>query len=237
MPFMTPTQTAPAFNTMADVLEQLGNISPRRVRLHPMPGTATEEDLLRVNLHEDCLCELVDGVLVEKVMGMLESSLAVDLIYLLRGFIGPRNLGFLSAPDGPFRLMPKLVRYPDVAFVSWEQLPSRERPTKPMPDLAPALAIEILSEGNTEGEMDRKLRDYFVHGVKLVWQVDPSTRTVQVFTAPDESITLKESDTLTGGDVLPGFAVPVREVFAGLPPAAPQPRSKHTPRKPRRRGK
>jgi Uma2 family endonuclease len=203
-----------------------------------MPGTATEEDLLRVNLHEDCICELVDGVLVEKVMGLLESYLAANLIHRLKTFIDPRNLGFVSAPDGPFRLMPKLVRYPDVAFVSWEQLPSKELPTRPMPDLAPALAIEVLSEGNTEGEMDRKLRDYFVNGVKLVWFVDPSARTVQVFTAPDESVTLKESDTLTGDDVLPGFAVPVREVFAGLPSAAPRASAKRTgPRKPGRKGK
>jgi Uma2 family endonuclease len=56
-----------------------------------------------------------------------------------------------------------------------------------IPKLAPYLAVEVLGKGNTKREMDRKLKDYFLAGVQLVWFVDPAKRTVEVFTAPDES--------------------------------------------------
>src|SRR4029077_15787237 len=115
--------------------------------------------------------ELVEGVLVEKVMGVLESSLACDLIRLLGNHVDPHDLGFLTAPDGAVRLMPGLVRIPDISFISWDQLPKRERPTDPIADLAPALAVEVLSKGNTRREMDRKVREYFLCGVRLVWLV------------------------------------------------------------------
>jgi Uma2 family endonuclease len=218
---MPPTQQkAPVPETIAGLLEHLGNVSPARVRLRPWPGTATEEDLLDLMSRTDRLYELVDGVLVEKIMGYLESALAGDLIRLLGRFLDKHNLGSLSAPDGTLRLMPDLVRIPDVAFVRWEKLPGRQRPREPIPDLVPDLAVEVLSEGNTLGEMKRKLKDYFLAGVQLVWFVDPDERTVEVFTAPDRSLTLTEKDTLDGDDVLPGLALPVKEVFAFTPPVA-----------------
>jgi Uma2 family endonuclease len=213
-------RTPRAFRTVEDLLEQLGNVSPRRVRMDPTPGTATERDLLDVNDCKNRLYELVDGVLVEKAMGFLESALAMDLGLLLGQFLQQHDLGLLTGEAGMFRLLQDVVRLPDLAFVSWDQLPNRQLPTQPVPDLAPALAVEILSEGNTEEEMQRKLSEYFRAGVRLVWQIDPRSRTVQVFTAATQSTTLTEADTLTGGDVLPGFTVPVRRIFAKLPSQA-----------------
>jgi Uma2 family endonuclease len=61
--------------------------------------------------------------------------------------------------------------------------------------------------------MERKLREYFQAGVRLVWYVDPEARTVEIFTAVDWSTMLDESRTLDGGDVLPGFVLPLRELF------------------------
>jgi hypothetical protein len=81
---MTPVQgTAVALETLADLLDYLGGIAPERVRLHPAPGTATEDDVLSVHDREGRLCELVDGVLVEKAMGFRESLLAATLIIIL----------------------------------------------------------------------------------------------------------------------------------------------------------
>jgi Uma2 family endonuclease len=114
------------------------------------------------------------------------------------------------------RLAPGLVRIPDVAFISWDRLPNRRVPTEPIPDLAPDLAVEVLSVGNTLGEMARKRQDYFAADVHLVWQVDPRTRTVEVFTAPDQSTILHETHILDGGTVLPGFTLPLPELFAAL---------------------
>lgn len=205
------------YETVADLLEQLGNIDPHRVRMRPPPGKATERDLIRLLEHTDHLYELVDGVLVEKIMASLESSLACDLIGFLQVYLARHPVGFLMGADGPARLMPQLVRLPDISFISWAQLPRRERPMDPIFDLAPALAVEVLSEGNTPGEMARKLKEYFFAGVRVVWFVDPKKRTIQVYTAPDQVVTLTEVDTLDGGDVLPGFSLPVRQIFAGLP--------------------
>jgi len=215
---MTPVLISPAaIETLADLLEHLGGISPKRVRFHPAPGTATEEDVLVIrNSPERRLCELVDGVLVEKAMGFRESFLACALIEILRGFVRQRNLGLVTGEAGMMRLMAGLVRIPDVAFISWFRLPNRRVPTEPIPDLAPDLAVEVLSVGNTPGEMARKRQDYFRSGVQVVWQVDPNTRTVEVFTAPEQSTLLHEMQTLDGGTVLPGFALPLHELFAEL---------------------
>jgi Uma2 family endonuclease len=203
--------------TLADLLEQLGDISPKRIRANPPPGTATEKDLLRIHAREDRLYELVDGVLVEKVMGFLESFLACELIKLLGYFLDRHPLGFLAGPDGTVRLMPRLVRIPDISFISWDQVPNHEVPTEPIPDLAPALAIEVLSEGNTPKEMARKLKEYFLAGSHLVWFIDLQKRTVSVYTAPDRCTVLTEEQTLDGGKVLPGFVLPLKTVFAGVP--------------------
>jgi Uma2 family endonuclease len=209
--------TAATIVTLADLLDQLGGISPKRVRVRPALGTATEADVLAIrNSAERRLCELVDGVLVEKAMGLRESYLAGILITILWAFVGPRNLGIVTGADGMVRLAPGLVRIPDVAFISWNRLPNRRVPTEPIPALAPDLAVEVLSAGNTPGEMARKRQDYFAAGVQLVWQVDPNARSVEVFTAPDQSTVLHAMQTLDGGTVLPDFTLPLHELFAAL---------------------
>ena len=114
------------------------------------------------------------------------------------------------------RLAPGLVRIPDVAFISWARLPNRRVPTEPIPDVAPDLAAEVLRVGNTVREMARKRQNYFAAGVQLVWQVDANTRTVEVFTAPDQSTVLHEVQILDGGTVLPGFMLSLHELFAEL---------------------
>ena len=89
-------------------------------------------------------------------------------------------------------------------------------PSLDHPHLVPDLAVEVLSEGNTVPEMDRKRREYFRAGVRLVWLVDPEARTVAVFTGPDQHSTLGETDLLDGGAVLPGFTLSLAELFARL---------------------
>src|SRR3954469_18996574 len=153
---MNPTVEPPPFESMASVLERLGGIAPARVVMKPLPGKATEKDLLRLMARTDRLFELVDGTLVEKVMGYGEGVLAADIIRLLGRFLDEHDLGEVGGADATMRLTSGLVRIPDVAFVRWEKLPGRQRPVEPIPDLAPDLAIEVLSEGNTPGEMLRK---------------------------------------------------------------------------------
>jgi len=81
------------------------------------------------------------------------------------------------------------------------------------------LAVEVLSPSNSLKEIERKLKEYFLSGTQLVWIVDLDARTVKVHTAPDQFETLTERETLTGGDVLPGFMLPLKQLFARVPRA------------------
>ncbi len=79
--------------TVADLLESLGDIPPERIRMRSFPGSATKDDDLAVRANERRLCELVDGVLVEKPLGYVESRLAAEFIYALIEFLRRHNLG------------------------------------------------------------------------------------------------------------------------------------------------
>jgi Uma2 family endonuclease len=205
--------------TVADLLEKLGGVPPERVRMKPLPGTATEEDLIAIQDRENRNCELIDGTLVEKPLGYLESFLALRLGHLLQNYLDQHDLGALVGEAGSTRLMPGLVRIPDISFISWGRLPDRTVRSEPILGLAPDLAVEVLSPSNTKREMDLKVREYFLAGVRLVWLVDPRKRAVRVYTAPDQSVRLTEGQALDGGDVLPGLRLPLREVFARTPKA------------------
>jgi Uma2 family endonuclease len=209
----TVTIPRPAIETLRDLVDRLGDIPSERIRMRPAPGTATAADVIALFDGEKRLFELVDGVLVEKAMGVYESLVAGVLIQLLWNFLEQNDLGIVLGADGALEVLPDLVRIPDVSFIAWDRLPDEKLPRARIPVLAPDLAVEVLSQGNTEAEMERKLREYFEAGVRLVWYVDPETRTARVYTRPDEVRLLHEDDTLDGGDVLPGFHLTLRECF------------------------
>lgn len=199
--------------TLADLLERLGGVPLDRIRFRPFPGTATEADVLVGPNGGQRLCELVDGVLVEKGMGFYESLLAMVLGHFFQAFLDAYPLGVVVGEAAMLRLAPGLVRAPDVSFISWDRFPNRLLPAEAIPGLAPDLAVEVLSESNTEAEMERKRNEYFGAGAKLVWLVEPKTRTVRVYTSPTDVRLLHEDDTLDGGDVLPGFELSIRAWF------------------------
>ena len=200
--------------TFADLLEELGGIDPGRIRFKPSPGRATEKDVTRIEATENRLFELVDGVLVEKAMGATEALLASNIGRYLWNHLDNRDLGVILGSDGMMRLRPRLVRIPDVSFISWDQIPSGKFPSKPIPDLFPDLAVEVLSDSNTVAEIDRKLSEYFEAGCRLAWIIDPKTHTADVYTSPTQCRHLRPNQTLEGGDVLPGFKLPLKELFA-----------------------
>jgi len=202
--------------TVADLLDELGGIPANRVRLFPAPGTATEQDLLDVLDHQDRICELIDGVLVEKTMGYIESLLAIALSGYLRDFVKTHKLGIILGEAGTLRILPGQVRIPDVSFISWDKFPGGKLPHVQIPAVAPDLAVEVLSPGNTEGELRRKLQDYFAAGVRLVWYIEAATRSAKVYTAPDQFTVLDETQSLSGGEVLPGFELALADLFAEM---------------------
>ena len=203
------TIAPPTIKTLADLRRRLGGIPLDRIWFRPAPGTAIEKDVIEAEVRENRLCELVDGTLVEKAVGFEESRLAIELAYLVKSYLRQNDLGLCVGADGMMRIAPGLVRIPDLSFINWESLPGRESPTDPIPDLAPDLAVEILSEGNTKSEMARKVREYFEAGVSLVWLIDPKKRTARVYSSPEKSVLVRADQCLDGGDVLPGFVLPL----------------------------
>ena len=200
--------------TAADILHRLGDIPADRVLINPFPGTATFADLEE----SETTCELVDGTLVVKAMGWKESYLACWLIHQLNTFVLPRKLGIVTAPDGTFRLFPDLARAPDVAFTSWDRMPGGLFPDDKVPQLAPDLAIEVWSEGNSPAERVRKRGEYFRAGVRVVWEIDPQAKVVRVYTGDNLFRELTEADALNGADILPGFAIPVADLYVQFAP-------------------
>ena len=165
---LTPTALPGRQNdrTVADLLHRLGDVPASRVLIDPPLGTATEQDVIAAHARDGRLCELVDGVLVEKTMGYDESRLALELAIFLGEYLRRNDLGALAGADGSLRLMPGLVRIPDLSFIVWQRMPSADAPSNPIPDLSPDLAVEVLSESNTPREMDRKLKEYFDAGAQ-----------------------------------------------------------------------
>jgi Uma2 family endonuclease len=200
--------------TAANLVERFGPVPLSRVRLDPPPGTASEEDVVEIHDREDRLCELVDGILLEKAAGIYESYLAALLTHFLGSYLAEDNLGIVLGADGMMRLAPGLVRIPDVSFVSWARLPGRKIPRQPIADLAPDLAVEVLSKGNTRKEMQRKLSDYFAATVRQVWYVYPQQREIRVYVSPEEHTVFTQQQTLGGGDLLPGFTLELPAFFS-----------------------
>ena len=205
----------PTYETVADLLEQLGGIPASRVRWVPTPGTATEADAIAAEQRFGRLCELVDGTLVEKPVGLYESILASIIIEMLRAFIRPRKVGTVAGEQGMMRVVPGQVRMPDVSYTTWARMPA-DFPANPAPRVSPDLAVEVISSTNTAAEMARKRTEYFAGGTRLVWVVHPLARTVSVYSSdsaqPDAVI--RANGIVDGADVLPGFSFAVADLFA-----------------------
>ncbi len=207
-------ETGKAIWTAAELAERFGAIPMNRVRTDPPPGLATEQDVIDLDDHEDRLYELIDGVLLEKTMGAYESYLAALLIGYLNAHVLERKLGVVLGEGGMLRLFPGRVRLPDVCFISKDRNPIDEMQRHSIAELVPDLAVEVISESNTRQEMTEKLSDYFQSGTRLVWYVYPSRREVDVYRSPDDRETLTRDQTITGGDVLPGFELDLKDLFA-----------------------
>ncbi len=203
-------------DTVGELLQRLGDIPAERVMWSPRPGTAKERDLLRYLERDKRLCELIDGTLVEKPMGQREASLAIWLGFFLGQYLEEHPIGQLYGSDGPFRLRRGRGRLPDVAYVSFDRLPDGPEADKPIANWAPDLAVDVSSASNTRKEMNTKLDEYFQSGVRLVWILDPKTKSLRVCKPGIAEKKLAEQDVLTGEDVLPGFKLSLKTLFGKL---------------------
>jgi Uma2 family endonuclease len=179
-------------------------LSPDDFMVHPAANGRTE--LVRGHIRVMSPASAAHG-LVSLTVGRLLSTYVLE-----------HRLGECFSDSTGYILpnLPNTVRAPDASFVREDRLP---------PDgvgggylkLAPDLAVEVLSPSESKADLSEQLSDYFVAGTTLVWVIDPATRTVAAISA-NESSTLGVEDTLSGGDVVPGFNCGVAELFRGLAP-------------------
>jgi len=191
---------------------RVGRVPLDRILTEPAPGSATEEDAVESKAKYGLNCELVDGILVAQAMGQYESQVAFALGYFIHQYLEAHPIGVLAGPDGPCKTLLRHIRKPDVGFVSFETL-KLHPPRKNRLSRCPDLAVEVLSPGNTTSEMEMKLKEYFETGARLVWYIEPQIRSVRVYTAANSWEDIRSDGTLSGGDVLPGFELPLARLF------------------------
>ena len=162
--------------------------------------------------------EVVNGVRVEREpMGAFETVLASWLCHLLNSFAVGRKLG-LAVSQVLFVLnaQQNLQRRPDVAFVSYARWPTAAVAREAAWNVVPDLAIEVVSPSNLAEEIDRKITDYFQAGVRLVWVFYPDSGRVYVYQSPTQVSILARTDTLEGGEVLPGLQLPIVQLYEAV---------------------
>lgn len=158
--------------------------------------------------------ELIDGKLKEQTGFTCDHGrLSTDLLWGLMEFLeGPNAALGEAITNCTFELNPKTAVIPDAAFISAKKLPVAD-PYKAFPG-APDLAIEVLSPSDIWSEVISKIRLYQSYGVTLVWVVDPFDKSVFVYRPNQPTRLLFAGDDLFGEDVLPGFTMPVKDLFS-----------------------
>ena len=210
--------------TTEELTALLGPMPAWRVRNWPPPGTATFSDAVACADRGETV-ELIDGVLLEKTVGLWESVLGGRIYALMKARSDAGNFGLTAPGDGPIELPEGQSRIPDAAFYGWDRMPEGFDSSIAVPELPPTIACEVISNSNTRREMERKLGEYFGGGARLVWYIYPHTRTVRIYTAAETFSTLsaEAGDILTAGDVLPGFELPLVDLFSPPTPPPSQP--------------
>ncbi|GIK65495.1 MAG: hypothetical protein BroJett018_32890 [Chloroflexota bacterium] len=180
--------------------------------LHEKTYTVEEFwEIARLPENEGRRLELENGVIVEMASSSpLNSATAVRISYFLTDFNLKCQCGYVVGADSGFVMSGGNVRQPDAAFVSKKRFPA-------LPDefdAAPDIAVEVVSDRE---DVHIKAQEYLHSGGTFVWAVYAEAKTVYVFRLDEHdqliSTPFRIDDTLTGGDVLPGFTLPVRDIF------------------------
>ena len=173
----------------------------------------TADELLMLPKGDGKRYELVRGVLIEKMpTGDPHGETVIRAGSLILAYTDENNYGLARSGEPGYRLErgPDTVRAPDVAWIA----PGRIAPgTQGYPELAPDLAVEVKSPGNSRPEMTAKCWMWLSYGSRVALSLDPETVTAIVYRPGAEAVSLGEDDVLDLGDLLPGFSCPVWRFF------------------------
>lgn len=172
---------------------------------------ATEADLL-AQPKDGNKYELVDGEIRVSPAGPRHSAVSVELAARLLPFVKQHRLGHVFGSDVGLRLPGGNVRSPDACFVAAGRFPN-ERVPDDFPNLAPDLAVEVVSPGDRPRHVLDKVGEYLEAGTRLVWVIDPRKAKAVVYRSLSDVRELGPDDMLDGGDVLPGFSCRLREIL------------------------
>jgi Uma2 family endonuclease len=176
-----------------------------------LPPRLTPDDLLA--MPDGGHYELVRGVPREKTKGAYSNEIAGVLVATLVTFVRKPRMGHIYGSKTGFRCFPNnTVRKLDIAFVAAGRLKEDESPKGDI-DIAPDLAVEIVSPSETYEDVTSRIIDFKTAKVKLIWIVSPETKTVLIRRLDGTCAELDEAGTLSGEDVLPCFTCPVAELF------------------------
>lgn len=181
----------------------------------------TADDLWEIShdpANEGWRFELSEGILIEmSPAGAKHGKSALKLGRRIGNFVEDHKLGETTAAETGYILFKNpngkdIVRAPDVGFVAAARIPESGMPDGYFPG-APDLAVEVISPNDEADEIQLKVTQYLKYGTRMVVLAYPKSQTVVVHT-PTSTHTLDINDTLDGGAVLPGFTLPVRDIFA-----------------------
>jgi Uma2 family endonuclease len=164
--------------------------------------------------------DLIEGELYRMAPANFEhGGIAAAALAHLWNFVVPRGLGIVVAAETGFQLHrePDTVLAPDVAFVRADRLPAPDERRQGFLSLAPDLVVEVISPSESHASIERKVTAYLTAGVILVWTVHPVRQQVIVYRQGRPPRILNLEDMLDGEDVIPGFRLPLSELFRVSP--------------------
>ena len=156
--------------------------------------------------------ELIDGQFVERPMGALAVWVAGQIFGALFAYAKAHG-GWVFGDGAGYRCYvddPERVRRPDASFIRADRLSTIPSGFLTLP---PDLAVEVISPTDLYYEVEAKVAEYLAAGVRMVWLVNPDNQSVRVFQPGLSTTQLEVNDMLHGGDVLPGFACRLSDVF------------------------
>jgi Uma2 family endonuclease len=173
----------------------------------------TDEEFMALPKDGHCY-ELVNGALVDMGnSGMEHGNIGAYLCGLIEFHARAQKLGVTCDSSTAFAFKSGNKRSPDISFISKSRLTGLKRLPKGYFQGSPDLAVEILSPNNTVEEIHDKIVEYFENGTRLVWVIHPDEKFVLVYHSPEPDQFLRLEENLDGEDVIPGFFLPVKELF------------------------
>ncbi len=193
------------------------DVKPQKVWLVPKTDPARRKIALTPEFEEEIYSsgryEIVYGEIKERSMpSPIHGRIQLQIGAKLLSHVEENNLGAVYT-ETHFELAEKLSRVPDVAFVSFARFPEAGEDESSRWHIAPDLAVEIISPTDDYEDVQEKITEYFIFGVKQVWIISPESRTLSIYFSRTNVKILTETDELNGEEILPGFRMNLSEIF------------------------